>query len=85
MVLGDLNARVGHMQFQPITHDELDKEEVVTLDMCLCRHSEDTNTNAYSRALMDMVNGLHMPILNGVDYFPDTKGYTCYSASGGSS
>ena len=34
MVLGDLNARVERMQFQPIAHDELDKEEVVVVDTC---------------------------------------------------
>lgn len=85
MVLGDLNARVGRMQFQPIAHDVLDKEEIVDVDTCWYRHSEDTDTNAHGRALMDMVNGLHMPILNGMNCFPDTTGYTCYSASGGSS
>ena len=35
--------------------------------------------------VMDMVNGLHMLILNGMKSFCDAKGYTCYLASGGSS
>ena len=34
MVLGDLNACVGCIEFQPLAHDELDKEDVVAIDMC---------------------------------------------------
>ena len=33
MVLGDFNARIRHKQFQPIAHDELDREEVVEVDV----------------------------------------------------
>ena len=44
MVLGDLNARVGCMQFQPIVHDELDKEEAMVVDTHRYRHSEDACT-----------------------------------------
>ena len=54
-------------------------------DTCSCRRSEDTKSNVHGRTLMDMVNGLHMPILNDMNCFLDTKRYTCYSASGGSS
>ena len=85
MIMGDLNARTGHMQFQPIEHDELDKEEIGDIDACWSRQSEDKDTNAYGHALMDMINGLHMPILNGTRCFPHTGGHTCYSASGGHS
>ena len=42
MVLGDLNARVGRMQFQHIEHNELDKEEAMVVDTCWCIHYKDT-------------------------------------------
>ena len=47
MVLGDLNARVGRTQIQPIAQDELNKEEALDVDTCWRRHSEDADTNAH--------------------------------------
>ena len=55
------------------------------MDTHWCRNSKDIDTNTHGHALMDMVNGLHMPILNGMKCFLNIEGHTCYSASGGSS
>lgn len=49
------------------------------------RISEHDLINAQGRALRCMMNGMHMPILNGMQLFPGTNGTTCFSASGGHS
>ena len=56
IVMGDLNARIGHLQFQPITHDKMDKESVIEVDTMWQRTSEDDTINTQGRALMPVLN-----------------------------
>lgn len=82
--MDDSNARVGNMQFQPIVQDEMDKNEAIKVDPLWYRSSADEMINLHGRALRCMMNGMHMPILNGMKLFPRTNEMTCYSANGGS-
>lgn len=85
MVVGDLNARVGSMQFQPMMQDELDKGETIELDPLWQRYVVDDTVNQHGKALYGMVNGMYMPILNGMCLFPNTGGIPTVLQSGGSS
>lgn len=51
MVVGDLNARVGSMQFQPMMQDELDKGETIELDPLWQRYVVDDTVNQHGKAL----------------------------------
>ena len=50
-IVGDLNARIGQMQFQPIMHDEMDKGEAIEVDASWFKVSEDEEINPQGRAL----------------------------------
>lgn len=64
-------------------HDELEKEAALEVDMLWHKTSDDNTINAQHRTLRSMVNGLHMPILNGMQLFPNTGKMTCFLTSGG--
>lgn len=66
IVMGDLNARIGKMQIQPIMLDEMDKDEAIEADILWHRSSKYETVNPQGRALRCMINGLHMPVLNGM-------------------
>ena len=85
ILLGDMNARIGNMQAQPITWDEIDKDEQIELDPLWERQSMDQNVNAQGRALGNLMDGMHLLALNGMRLYPHTKEFTCMTASGGSS
>ena len=80
-----MNARVGSLQFQHVMHDDLQKDKDLGLDPRWLRCSTNDMVNTHGGALRCMVNGLDMPILNGMQLFPSTRGTTCYSAGGRSS
>lgn len=65
-------------------HDDLNKDEEIDLDPRWLRCFTDDMVNTHGQAL-SIVNGLHMPILNGMQLFLGTGGPTCYLARGGSS
>ena len=51
MVMGDLNARISKIQSQPITWNELDKDEEVNIACLWQREFQDDTINAQGRAL----------------------------------
>ena len=46
IVMGDHNARIGQLQFQPIMNDELDKADMIAIDALWHRTSDDDTINA---------------------------------------
>lgn len=85
IIVGDMNARIGNAQIQPLTEHEYNKEEETEIDDMWHRCSQDKETNAHGDALMTLINGLQMIVLNGTCLFPSTKVPTCFPASGGQS
>ena len=47
LLMGDLNARIGDMQAQPIMSNELDKSEQIQLDPLWERTSSDPKVHAH--------------------------------------
>ena len=68
--MGDLNARISKIQSQPITWNELDKDEEVSIACLWERESQDDTINAQRRALCNLMHGMHLMVLNGMHLFP---------------
>lgn len=73
IVMGDWNACVGYMQFQPIVQDEMDKSEAIEIVPLWYRSSADGMVELYGRAHRCMVNGMHILTITGMNPFIGTK------------
>lgn len=80
--MGDLNARIGQM-LQRIMQDEMERDEAIEVDTLQDRSSEDDTINPQGRAFICNMNGLYMPILNGMQLFLGTVKMTYFLANGG--
>ena len=85
MLMGDMNARIADKQAQPIAWDEIDKTEQFDIANSWQRASQDVMVNAQGRALCNLMQGMHLLVLHGMQLFPHTQGYTCHTASDGHS
>eukprot|EP00249_Psilotum_nudum_P007164 c20359_g1_i1 orf=232-651(+) len=85
LLTGDFNTRIGNAQFQYPAQQEYIKTLELNTDTIWHRCSEDKETNAHGRALEQLINGMHMLVMNGTTPYPQSKSYTCFPASGGSS
>ena len=79
MLMGDMNARMGNVQANPITWNELDKNEQMDLACTWQRVSQDDTINTHGRALCNLMHGMHLLVLNGMHLFPHTHMYTCHT------
>lgn len=78
MPMGDMNARIEDMQANPITWNELNKVEQIDFAPTWERHSQDLTINAQGRALCNLIDGMHLLVLNGMRLFPLTNNYTSH-------
>ena len=72
IIMGDMNARIGNVQTQIITWNELDKNEEVDITWAWKRISQDDTTNMHGRALCKLMHGMHLMALSRMHLFPHT-------------
>ena len=77
--MGDMNARIGNVQTQPITWNELDRNDQITIACTWQRVSQDNIVNAYRGALCNLMHGMHLMVLNEMHLFPPTHVYLLYN------
>ena len=85
MLMRDMNARIADKHAQPIAWDEIDKTKQIHTANSWQRASQDVMVNAQGRTLCNLMQGMHLLVLNGMHLFPHTQGYTCHTASDGHS
>ena len=90
MLMGDMNARIGHAQMQvvdllaqiDITNEWNEKD--VTESMWE-RCSKDLVTNPQGIALLSLLTSMQLVVLNGTQCFENSGDNTCYTANKGMS
>ena len=80
-----MNARIGDMQAKPITWDESIKNAQIDIAPTWERQSQDKTMNAQGRELCNLMDGMHLLVLNGMHLYPLTNEYTCHTANSGHS
>ena len=78
ILVGDFNARTG--QSQTVFYDTSEEmlREVDISDLDLARHSKDEECTGYGRYLIDLGTTHGLAILNGLQRFPASNGFTCF-------
>ena len=74
ILLGDFNARTANSQ--TVFYDT-SEEMLREMDVRLDRHSHDREQTEYGRYLMEMTTTHGLAILNGLEIFPSSAGFTC--------
>lgn len=85
ILLGDFNARTGNTQAVFYDTSEEMLRELDVEDLGLDRHSQDREHTEYGRYLMEMVTTHGIAILNGLQRFPRSAGFTCFPHRHGAS
>ena len=85
MILGDFNARTTHHQSVFYDTSEEMLRELDTTDMGLARVSQDGEHTEYGRFLIEMGSMHGLAILNGMQSFPQSSGFTCFPHRHGAS
>ena len=85
ILVGDFNARTGY--FQTVFYDTSEEmlREMDANDLSLARHSQDKECTSYGRSLIDMGTTHGLAILNGLQIFPASNGFTCFPHRHGAS
>ena len=78
IILGDFNARTAHHQTIFYNRSEEMLRELDVAKMGLSRLSQDVELTEYGRYLIDMGSAHELAILNGLQKFPDARGFTCF-------
>ena len=78
ILLGDFNARTGNSQTIFYDTSEEILREVDISEMGLDRHSQDREHTEYGRNLIEMTTTHGLAILNGLEIFPSSGGFTCF-------
>lgn len=85
ILLGDFNARTANSQTIFYDTSEEILREVDISEMGLDRHSQDREHTEYGRYLMEMTTTHGLAILNGLEIFPSSGGFTCFPHRHGAS
>ena len=85
ILLGDFNARTGNSQTIFYDTSEEILREVDISEMGLDRHSQDREHTEYGRNLIEMTTTHGLAILNGLEIFPSSGGFTCFPHRHGAS
>ena len=85
MLVGDFNARTGTGQSTFFDNSEEMLREVDTKDLELTRYSIDKECTSYGKYLMEMGTIHGMAILNGLQRFPSSNGFTYFPHRHGAS
>ena len=85
ILLGDFNVRTCHSQTAFYDTSEEMLRELDICDMGLARHSHDEEHTRYGVYLTDMGTSHGLAILNGIQRFPASNGFTCFPHRHGTS
>ena len=76
--MGDFNARIGNSQTTFYDTSEEMLRKLGTGALGLARYSQDEECTGYGRYLLEMGTAHGLAILNGLQNFPASKGFTCF-------
>ena len=85
ILVEDFNARTGHCQTVFYDTSEEMLREADTNDLNLARHSQDEECTSYERYLIETGTTHGLAILNGLQRFPASNGFTCFPYRHGAS
>ena len=80
-MIGDFNARTASSQTN-LSPLDITWEEEEHMGTYWTRNSQDTRIDGHGEALLRMCNSTQLIIANGTKRWPDSKAYTCHTATG---